>query len=99
MNPVPGRAAVHRMLARNGLVKPQEQQYRRWERDAPMQLWQLDIAGECRWPTGREAKPVTGIDDHLRFVVIAAVVEVPSARAVCEASRRRCAATGCRRTC
>lgn len=28
---------------------------------------------------------VTGIDDHSRFVVIAAVVAVPSARAVCAA--------------
>jgi hypothetical protein len=42
VGPVPGRATVHRVLVRNGLVIPQEQ-HRRWERDAPMQLWQLDI--------------------------------------------------------
>jgi hypothetical protein len=42
---VPGRATVHRLLVRNGLVKPQEQQHRRWERDAPMQL---DIVGGIR---------------------------------------------------
>jgi hypothetical protein len=34
---------------------------------------------------GREAKMVTGIDDHSRFVVIATVVAVPSGRAVCDA--------------
>ncbi|MGP4009906.1 integrase core domain-containing protein [Streptomyces sp. 4N124] len=34
---------------------------------------------------GRECKMVTGIDDHFRFVVIAAVVAVPSGRVVCEA--------------
>jgi hypothetical protein len=34
---------------------------------------------------GRECKLVTGIDDHSRFVVIAAVVAQPSARAVCQA--------------
>jgi transposase InsO family protein len=86
---VPVRATVHRVLVRNGLVKPQEQQhkrqYRRWQRDAPMQLWQLDIVGGVPLSDGREAKLVTGIDDHSRFVVIAAVVAVPSGRAVCEA--------------
>ena len=86
---VPGRATVHRVLARNGLVKPQEQQhrrqYRRWQRDAPMQLWQLDIVGEVPLADGRSAKLVTGIDDHSRFIVICAVVMVPSGRAVCEA--------------
>ena len=86
---VPGRATVHRVLARNGLVRPQEQQhkrkYRRWQRDAPMQLWQLDIVGGVPLADGREAKMVTGIDDYSRFVVISAVVAVPSGRAVCEA--------------
>ena len=89
VSPVPGRATVHRVLVRNGLVRPQEQQhrrqYRRWERDAPMQLWQLDIVGGVPLADGREAKLVTGIDDHSRFVVVAAVVAVPSGRAVCEA--------------
>jgi transposase InsO family protein len=86
---VPGRATIHRVLARNGLVKPQEQQhkrqYRRWQRDAPMQLWQLDIVSGVPLSDGRSAKLVTGIDDHSRFIVIAAVVMVPSGRAVCEA--------------
>jgi hypothetical protein len=33
---------------------------------------------------GRAAKLVTGIDDHSRFVVVSAVMMVPSGRAVCE---------------
>ncbi|SIS21936.1 Homeodomain-like domain-containing protein, partial [Microbispora rosea] len=44
---VPGRATVHRVLARNGLVVTQQQEhkrtYRRWQREAPMHLWQLDL--------------------------------------------------------
>jgi hypothetical protein len=84
--PVPGRATVHRVLVRNGLVTPQAQQhtrkYRRWQRDAPMQLWQLDLVGGARLAGGREAELVTGIDDHSRFCVIAAVVAIPTARAV-----------------
>lgn len=38
----PSRATVHRILVRNGLVHPQEQQhrrkYKRWQREAPMHL-------------------------------------------------------------
>ncbi|MGP3919187.1 IS481 family transposase [Nonomuraea sp. 10N515B] len=89
VDPVPGRATVHRMLVRNGLVRHQEQEhqrkYRRWQREAPMHLWQLDLVGGVPLADGRECKMVTGIDDHSRFVVIAAVVAVPSGRAVCSA--------------
>jgi transposase InsO family protein len=85
----PSRATVRRVLVRNGLVTPQAQEhkrtYRRWQRAAPMQLWQLDLAGGVPLADGREAKLVTGIDDHSRFVVLSAVVAVPSGRAVCEA--------------
>ncbi len=52
-----------------------------------MQLWQIDIVGGV-WlvdpATGvlREAKVVTGVDDHSRFCVIASVVERATGRAV-----------------
>jgi hypothetical protein len=46
---VPSRSSVHRVLVHNGMVDPQEQQhkrkYKRWQRQAPMHLWQLDIVG------------------------------------------------------
>ena len=53
-----------------------------------MQLWQLDIVGGV-WlvdvTTGevREAKVVTGVDDHSRFCVSARVVERATGRQVC----------------
>lgn len=50
-----------------------------------MHLWQMDLVGGVPLADGRECKMVTGIDDHSRFVVIASVVAVPSARAVCSA--------------
>jgi hypothetical protein len=50
-----------------------------------MHLWQLDLVGGVPLADGRECKMVTGIDDHSRFVVIASVVAVPSAGAVCSA--------------
>ena len=85
----PSRATVHRILERNGLVVAQEQQhrrkYKRWQREAPMHLWQLDLVGGIYLADGRECKMLTGIDDHSRFVVIAAVLAVPSGRAVADA--------------
>jgi transposase InsO family protein len=47
---VPSRITVHRVLARHGLVVPRSRRrkqdtYRRWERDKPMALWQIDIVG------------------------------------------------------
>jgi transposase InsO family protein len=76
-------------LVRNGLVREQGQRhkrkYRRWQREAPMHLWQMDLVGGVFLVGGRECKLLTGIDDHSRFVVIATVIAVPSGRAVCEA--------------
>ncbi|TNC28633.1 IS481 family transposase [Amycolatopsis alkalitolerans] len=88
----PSRATVHRVLVRNGLVRHQEQQhkrkYKRWQREAPMHLWQLDLVGGIFLADGRECKMLTGIDDHSRFVVVAAVLAVPSGRAVADAFLR-----------
>ena len=74
--PVPARATVHRVLLRNGLVVAQEQRhrrkYKRWQRETPMHLWQMDLVGGVFLIDGRECKIVTGIDDDSRFLVIAA---------------------------
>ena len=50
-----------------------------------MHLWQMDLVGGIYLADGPECKMVTGIDDHSRYVVIAAVVAVPNGRAVCDA--------------
>ncbi len=85
----PSRATVHRVLVRNGLVRHQEQhhrrKYKRWQRETPMHLWQLDLVGGIFLADGRECKMLTGIDDHSRFVVVSAVLAVPSGRAVADA--------------
>ena len=91
--PLPSRATVHRILVRHGLVitrprrrKPSD--YVRWQRPAAMQLWQLDIVYGPRLVdtvTGelREARIVTGVDDHSRYCVLARVVERATGRAIC----------------
>lgn len=94
----PSRSSVYRILVRHGLVAAQQQnhkrKYRRWQRDAPMQLWQIDIMGGVFLADGRECKVVTGIDDHSRFVVMATVVADPGARAVCAVFTAAMAAYG-----
>jgi transposase InsO family protein len=89
VQPAPSHATVHRVLVRNGLVREQEQQrkrkYKRWQREAPMHLWQLDLMGGVFLTDGRECKMLTAIDDHSRFVVTATVLERPTGKAVCDA--------------
>jgi transposase InsO family protein len=93
--PVPSRMTVYRILVRHGLVEPgvrrrKRSDHKRWQRDRPMQLWQMDIVGGVMLVdavTGEltEAKVVTGVDDHSRYCVIAQVVERATGRAVCAA--------------
>jgi transposase InsO family protein len=90
VSPVPSLSTIYRVLVRHGLVparkrKRRRQDYKRWQRDAPMQLWQLDITGSVILTDGTELKLISGIDDHSRFCVIAAVVRRATARAVCRA--------------
>jgi transposase len=74
---LPSERTINRIFARQGLVVPRPRKrprdsYRRWQRPGPMQLWQIDIVGGVMIAdtcTGelREAKIVTGVDDHSRF--------------------------------
>jgi transposase len=69
---VPSRMSVYRVLVRHGLIEPQPRKrprdsYVRWERDAPMALWQMDLVSGIFLADGTEAKLVTGVDDHSRF--------------------------------
>jgi transposase InsO family protein len=90
---VPSRMTVYRILVRHGLIQPaarrkRREAFKRWQRSAPMQLWQLDIVGGVALAdpvSGAlgEAKVVTGVDDHSRYCVVAQVVARATGRAVC----------------
>ena len=85
---VPTRMTVYRILVRHGLIAPvkrgrSRKDYKRWQREEPMQLWQMDIVGGVWLPGGVEAKVVTCVDDHSRYAVAAKVVRRATGRAVC----------------
>ncbi len=72
---------VNRILTRHGLVqstprKKPKSAFRRFGREEPMRLWQIDIVGGVRLIDERtgllsEAKVVTGVDHHSRYCVMA----------------------------
>ncbi len=89
-DPIPSVSTIYRVLVRHGLVdatprRRRREDYRRWQRAGPMELWQLDIVDGIRLADGSETKIVTGVDDHSRFCVIATVVRRATGRAVCTA--------------
>lgn len=64
-------ATVDRVIARNGLIREVDKQRpatRRFEREAPNQLWQMDFKGEYKLPGGT-CWPLSIVDDHSRFSI------------------------------
>jgi len=64
-------STVHRIVQRHGLVREQDRQskaVKRFEREEPNQLWQMDFKGPKGWnePVG----PLAVLDDHSRFVTV-----------------------------
>ena len=86
---VPSESAVYRALVRLNLIDPsgrrrRDRTWKRWERGAPMELWQMDVVGGFVLADGRRAKALTGIDDHSRFCVSAHLMLRESSQPVCE---------------
>src|SRR2546428_2416373 len=58
--------------------------WKRWERGAAMELWQLDVEGGFHLADGTTAKALTGLDDHSRFCVAARLMHRERTSKVCE---------------
>jgi transposase InsO family protein len=88
IDPVPSESSIYRCLRRHNLIalrrrKKRRDEYKRWERDRPMELWQMDIMQGVFLDDGTDLKVVTGVDDHSRFCVAAGLVPRAISRAVC----------------
>jgi transposase InsO family protein len=86
---VASESAVYRCLVRAGVIDPQPRRWRRetwkrWERAAPMELWQLDTVGGFLLADGTTAKALTGVDDHSRFCVSARLMARERTQSVCD---------------
>jgi transposase len=81
-------SAVYRALVRLNLIdpsarRPRDRKWKRWERGAAMELWQMDVVGGFVLADGTKAKALTGIDDHSRFCVSANLMVRESSQKVC----------------
>src|SRR6478609_1338731 len=97
---VPSESAVYRCLVRAGLVEPdrlrrRSERFKRWERAAPMELWQMDVVGGFLLADGSRAKALTGVDDHSRLCVSARLMPAERTRLVCDGLEAALAAYGC----
>lgn len=97
--PLPSESSVYRALVRLGLIDParrrrRDRKFKRWERAAAMELWQMDVVGGFVLAGGRRAKALTGIDDHSRFCVSARLMLRETSGNVCDGLTQALAAHG-----
>lgn len=82
-------SAVYRCLVRLNLIDPsgrrrRHRKWKRWERGAPMELWQMDTVGGFVLADGTRAKALSGVDDHSRFCISAHLMVRESSQRVCD---------------
>jgi transposase InsO family protein len=97
--PVPSESAAYRALVRAGMIDPtardrRSRKWKRWERGAPMDVWQMDIVGGFPLADGTSAKALTGFDDHSRLCVCARLMARERTGAVCAGLRAALATYG-----
>ena len=63
-------STIHRILLRNRLVSEADRHspaVKRFERERPNELWQMDFKGPKNWP--QPVGPLSVIDDHSRYLI------------------------------
>ena len=89
IEPAHSESAVYRCLVRAAVIEPtdrrqRQEKWKRWQRAAPMELWQLDVVHGFALADGTAAKALTGIDDHSRYCVSARLMGRERTQAVCD---------------
>jgi len=70
---VPSASTITEILRRHGLLaesKRETHAWKRFEREKPNELWQMDFKGDFEMRNGRRCYPLTACDDHSRFNVV-----------------------------
>jgi transposase InsO family protein len=99
VSPLPSESGAYRALVRAQMIDPnlrdrRSRKWKRWERAAAMELWQMDVVGGFPLADGTSAKVLTGIDDHSRMCVCATVMARERTHAVCDGLRGALATYG-----
>src|SRR5258708_21196048 len=89
VEPLPSTSAVYRCLVRAGVIDPvfrrrRREAWKRWERGAAMELWQMDVVHGFLLADGTTAQAPTGVDDHSRFCVSARLMPRERTQLVCD---------------
>jgi transposase InsO family protein len=70
---IPSESTFNRVLKKHGRIDPDEskkrQQFIRFEKEKPNELWQMDFKGHFKMGTKR-CHPLTVLDDHSRFSIV-----------------------------
>ncbi len=90
--PAPSESTIHRVLKRNFLVVPQPHKkprklLRRFEREEPNDLWQID-AKTVILNDGSEASVTSILDDHARFMLCGLACRYPTCESNLDAFER-----------
>ena len=67
----PAYSTINAILHRNGLITKEASEaatpYKRFEKEAPNDMWQTDFKGHFAMKNGLRCHPLTVLDDHSRF--------------------------------
>jgi transposase InsO family protein len=72
---VPAPSTITAILERHGRLRPAEERVRPWrrfEREEPNDLWQMDFMGHRALAAGGRVHPLAVLDDHSRFALVLA---------------------------
>jgi transposase InsO family protein len=86
-------ATINRVLARNGAIQSEDSHrpaFRRFERSAPNQLWQMDFKGLKERTAAQHGTiyPLSILDDHSRFLVGLFALQDPNGETALQCLRR-----------
>ncbi len=72
--PLPAASTVSNILRRHGLIgigtRAGSTAFKRFERDEPNDLWQMDFKGHFAMEGGSRCHPLTVLDDHSRYNLV-----------------------------